>query len=156
MDKSSIYEDMQLGKIEDFREHLIEVLPDVGNDQLNEDHMGLLCAFVSFQRTMEEFRQSEANQDGWDKVSFDLDFLSNYAERHFKAEEALMEKANHEFLFQHKTEHNVFRYKVQEYKKIMEAQDLKAMINLKYDLFDWFFDHIKVIDLKYKDQIKAL
>ena len=153
---SDIYQAMQSGDYRGFREKLLKALPDVGNRNLNDDHLGLLSIFFSFQRTMEDFRQRVPDSQDWEKVAFDLQNLSDFAERHLRSEEELMEKCGHSYLTAHRAEHNVFRRKLKGYQEAMETKDTKEILKLKYDMFEWFVDHINITDMKYKDDISKI
>ncbi len=151
--EKTIFEEMQTGDISTFRQRLVDAIPDVGSELMNDAHMGLLSIFFSFQRTMEEFRQRTPSPSDWEKVAYDLEGLTQLTETHFKQEEEMMEKCGHDYLVMHQAEHNVFTRKLVGYKAAIEAQNVKKIIELKYDLFDMFVHHISITDVKYKDDI---
>jgi len=151
--ESDIFQEMQTGDIKTFRAKLTAAIPDVGSKVLNEDHMGLLSIFFSFQRTMEGFRQRTPDANDWEKVAFDLETLIDLTERHFRTEEEMMERCNHGYLSAHLAEHHVFLRKLEGYRDALERKDTKEILKLKYDLFELFFDHVNITDMKFKDEI---
>lgn len=151
--ETDIYQEMQSGDLKAFRTKLMAAIPDVGSTVLNEDHMGLLSVFFSFQRTMESFRQRTPDANDWEKVAFDLETLIDLTNRHFRVEEDMMERVRHSYLIPHRAEHNVFRRKLYGYQEALEKRNTAEILKLKYDLFELFFDHINITDMKFKDEI---
>jgi len=150
---AEFYGELQSGDYKGFREKLAKALPDVGKESLNDEHMGLLSIFFSFQQTIEDIRQRVASSTEWEKVAFDLQNLVDFTERHLKAEETLMKNCGHSYFIAHQAEHDVFRRKLKGYRDAIETKNADEILKLKYDMFEWFVQHINVTDMKYKDDI---
>ena len=88
---------------------------------------------------------------GLSEMSEILDALVDYTRFHFKREADLMEKFFYPDYESHKSEHELFIEKVNDfislYKKGKKAFTLELMSFLR----DWLTNHIKGTDMKYRD-----
>jgi hemerythrin-like metal-binding protein len=153
MSKTETYLAMQSETPETFQAKLKADLKDVGVARFNADHTRLLNEFLTFQRLMDDFRQNKINESGWNKVEETLNFLTRYAEEHLTAEEAAMRQANYKDYISHEAMHSQFRNMLTGYREVVKARDESKIFGLKYDLFDWFFNHINNVDVKYSGLI---
>jgi len=81
--------------------------------------------------------------------------LSDYTETHFRAEEALMEKAKYPALPTHRLEHQKFVAQVLGFKKELEAGMAGNPVAVLEFLKDWLAKHIKKVDQSYSAHLNA-
>lgn len=155
MSKLESFLTMQLETPPEFQRKMREELEDVGVERFNREHNELLEAFLKFETLMEKFRQNLDDDADWEQVAQTLKFLQDYAHRHLEAEEAALERAGFDDLPFHKIQHGVFTRRLNDYDDALTARDAPAILGLKYDLFDWFFNHINKEDVKYRDLLKG-
>jgi hemerythrin-like metal-binding protein len=153
MSKIETYLAMQSETPEAFQAKLKADLKDVGVARFNADHARLMNEFIAFHRLMEEFRQNKINDAGWRKVEETIGFLSRYAEEHLVAEEVAMRQAKYKDYVSHEAMHNQLRQMLKEYQDVVKTRDADKIFGLKYDLFDWFFNHINNVDTRYSGLI---
>jgi hemerythrin len=118
----------------------------VGVDALDADHMRLI-AIIN--------KVDEADRAG-KSVQWALEELRNYAELHFKAEEARMKAASYPDVEEHMREHKAFvEWLVtveRTYNLTPEAHFHIAETVNEY-LRDWLTHHILLIDMQYKGRL---
>jgi len=81
--------------------------------------------------------------------------LSAYTQTHFRAEEALMEKANYPALPGHRVEHQRFIARVAEFQKDLDAGAVGNSVAVLEFLNDWLAKHIKKLDQGYSAHLNA-
>jgi len=81
--------------------------------------------------------------------------LHDYTQTHFKAEEALMERANYPALAGHRIEHQRFVARVGEFKNDLNAGVGGNAVAVLEFLKDWLAKHIKQIDQSYSAHLNA-
>ena len=78
-----------------------------------------------------------------------LDYLSDYTEFHFGAEEKLQEEANYPGLEEHKKQHAAFVKAVGELHEMLEEEEgpTDAFVEaVNKNVIDWLYKHIKGFD----------
>jgi hemerythrin len=89
-----------------------------------------------------------------DKIGNILDDMSDYASKHFKTEEELFEKTNFPLMKEHKTQHEYFVKKVEDFKKSF-YQGQPITFRLMKFLRSWWTNHILDSDREYVEIIKS-
>ena len=92
-----------------------------------------------------------ACQDGKSKVNAIkmLDYLDEYTDFHFKEEEALQEKAEYPDRGKHHEKHEEFKKSIQELYDFLnenEGPNEQFIEQVKRNVVDWLFHHIKTFD----------
>ena len=77
-----------------------------------------------------------------------VDYMADYAEFHFAAEEKLQEEFGYPGIEEHKAKHEQFRQAVKELHEMFEEEGpTDAFVNaINKNVVDWVFDHIKGFD----------
>lgn len=78
-----------------------------------------------------------------------LEYMADYAEVHFAAEEKLQEEAAYPGLAEHKTKHEAFKVAVQELHDMLEEEEgpSEAFVKAVHDnVVNWVYNHIKAFD----------
>ena len=93
----------------------------------------------------------ESCEDGQGKVKAIkmLDYLLDYTEFHFSAEEKLQEEIQYPGMEEHKAKHAEFKNAVKELQEMLEEEEgpTEAFVaQVKKNVVDWLFDHIKGFD----------
>lgn len=78
-----------------------------------------------------------------------LEKLMKYAEDHFAAEEALMEKHGFPGLSTHRAQHKVFRHKIAIFLASHKAHKASVPVSLLLFLREWLKDHLLKTDKQY-------
>ena len=83
-----------------------------------------------------------------------LDFLTEYVNLHFSAEEKYMQKYNYPNIFTHRREHEKFVQEIVAFRKELKTLDSGneitsfLEINVERRLTDWLTDHVGTMDKK--------
>lgn len=78
-----------------------------------------------------------------------LDYLAEYTEFHFEAEEKLQEEVSYPAIQEHKAKHAEFKKTVDELHEMLEEEEgpTEAFVEaVKKNVVDWLFQHIKNMD----------
>lgn len=94
------------------------------------------------------------NKDADLKISSMLDEMTDYADYHFKTEEAYFKEFQFPLLEEHINQHNAFIEKVKEFKAKHEAGTSITFRLMNY-LRKWLTNHILDSDREYVDIIKS-
>ena len=113
-----------------------------GNKMIDEQHKELIERIRNF---------VFACQDGKSKVNAIkmLDYLDEYTDFHFKEEEALQEKAEYPDRGKHHEKHEEFKKSIQELYDFLnenEGPNEQFIEQVKRNVVDWLFHHIKTFD----------
>ncbi len=86
-----------------------------------------------------------------------LDFLMDYTEFHFRAEEKLQEESGYPQLQAHKAQHAQFEKAVDELRQMLEEEEgptdaFVAAVNR--NIVEWLLNHIQVCDKKVAEYIR--
>ncbi len=82
-----------------------------------------------------------------------IDALLDYADKHFKREEALMQKIGYPEYKQHKTQHEVIVQKVLDLKKVYSSGVTDAAFSISLLLNEWLMGHLHDEDKKIADYL---
>ncbi len=122
-----------------------------GNELIDTQHQELIARVNKLTESLETHKEKNV------AVST-LDFLMDYTEFHFAAEEKLQEEAGYPELEAHKALHAEFVKAVGELKEMLEDEEgpsdaFVAAVNK--NVVEWLTNHIQVCDQKIADFIKA-
>ena len=113
-----------------------------GNATIDEQHKALIQKISDLVTTCE-------NGDGKVKAIKMLDYLEEYTNFHFSAEEELQQKAGYPDFDNHHAKHEEFKKSIQElydYLNENEGPDDQFIEQVKRNVVDWLFQHIKTFD----------
>lgn len=101
-------------------------------------------------RRFNEFEAEIAEGRGLDSVQKMLDFMVEYAEKHFVHEEMLIGEIDTPEAKLNRTEHNDFRRKTNEMREWIYQNGVSAVevVSLRMDLEAWLVHHICFVDAK--------
>ncbi len=123
----------------------------VGVDHIDEQHK------IWFQKANELF---EAGKEGKAKeyINTMLDFLDEYSKKHFKDEEAYMEKIGYPELDAQKRAHASFVERLAKLKKDYNESggNITIIINANKMVLDWLINHIRTMDKKIGEYAKSI
>ena len=81
--------------------------------------------------------------------------LEKYTQTHFRAEEALMQRAQYPKLDEHRFQHQKFVTQVKQFKNDLDAGNLGSSIAVLTFLKDWLAEHIKQTDKMYSEHLNS-
>lgn len=113
----------------------------VGNFIMDEQHQHFILLVENLDDTNYDILRPVLNE------------LQEYINYHFSAEEDLLEDVQYPLLEEHKAQHLEFVELVSQMVGKLEMQ-LLTMKEVKEGLMAWFFKHICVEDMKYKEYLK--
>ncbi len=123
----------------------------VGVDHIDEQHK------IWFEKANELF---EAGKEGRAKeyINTMIDFLDEYSKKHFKDEEAYMEKIGYPGLDSQKKAHASFVNNFAKLKSDFNESggNITVIINANKMVLDWLINHIKSMDKKIGEYVKTL
>lgn len=113
-----------------------------GNETIDSQHKELINKINDLLRSCEE----HADKAGAAKM---LNYLADYTDFHFKAEEELQESIDYPGIAEHKKKHDELRTTVQELYDMLTEEEgptdaFVAMVNEK--VTDWLYYHIQTFD----------
>lgn len=113
-----------------------------GNVMIDEQHQELIGRINKLQRSLEKGNEQIA------AVST-LDFLSDYVDFHFNAEEALQEQIKYPGIAEHKAQHAKFKQTIADLQEMLRDEEgpsehFVGVVNA--NVADWFLKHIKTFD----------
>lgn len=113
-----------------------------GNDVIDTQHKELIDRIAAFVRTCE-------NGDGKVKAIKMLDYLAEYTDFHFSAEEKLQQEVNYPGYAEHKEKHEEFKKTVAALHEFLEESEgpTDAFVEqVQKKVVDWLFRHIEGFD----------
>lgn len=146
---------MQMESPQLFARRMREELEDVGVDRFNREHLELLTTFLKFHAMLDAFGQAPPSDEGWREIGDILAFLRSYAAQHLDAEENALERAGFKDLARHKIQHSIFNQRLDAYDNALDSRDAAKILGVKYNLFNWFFNHINTEDVKYRELLRG-
>ena len=113
-----------------------------GNEMIDSQHKELIGRINQL---------LESCEDGQGKIKAVkmLDYLLDYTESHFHAEEKLQEEMEYPGIKEHKEKHGEFKQAVKELQEMLEEEEgpTEAFVaQVQKNVVDWLFDHIKGFD----------
>jgi hemerythrin len=120
----------------------------VGVSRLDEQHKRLFVL-------MNDFCEAHAQHRGHEQVPAVLNRLIQYAQHHFRDEEAMMESAGYGNLEAHQAVHEQLTEQIFALHSSFESGDLKTTDQLQAFLRDWLIKHIMQVDMQYAPFFEA-
>ena len=113
-----------------------------GNDMIDGQHKELISRINQL---------LESCEDGQGKIKAVkmLDYLMEYTDFHFSAEEKLQEEISYPGIQEHKAKHEEFKQAVKELQEMLEEEEgpTEAFVaQVQKNVVDWLFNHIKGFD----------
>ena len=113
-----------------------------GNDMIDGQHKELISRINQL---------LESCEDGQGKIKAVkmLDYLMEYTDFHFSAEEKLQEEISYPGIQEHKAKHEEFKQAVKELQEMLEEEEgpTEAFVaQVQKNVVDWLFNHIKGSD----------
>lgn len=113
-----------------------------GNEMIDDQHKELIGRINQL---------LESCEDGQGKVKAVkmLDYLMEYTDFHFSAEEKLQEEINYPGIKEHKAKHEEFKQAVEELQEMLQEEEgpTEAFVaQVQRNVVDWLFNHIKGFD----------
>lgn len=113
-----------------------------GNEMIDDQHKELIGRINQL---------LESCEDGQGKVKAVkmLDYLMEYTDFHFSAEEKLQEEINYPGIQEHKAKHEEFKQAVEELQEMLQEEEgpTEAFVaQVQRNVVDWLFNHIKGFD----------
>ena len=81
--------------------------------------------------------------------------LEGYTQTHFLAEEALLQRAQHPNLNDHRLQHQEFVAQVKQFRDDLDARGTANSIAVLAFLKDWLANHIKQADKRYSEYVNS-
>ena len=122
-----------------------------GYDMIDEQHKELIDRIAAFVAACEA-------GDSKVKAIKMLDYLDEYTNFHFSAEEKLQEEVNQPQLEAHKAKHAEFISTVKELFEFLEESEAPTdafVEQVKVNVVDWLFSHIKTFDRAVAEYVLA-
>lgn len=113
-----------------------------GNDMIDEQHKELIAKINKLVESCE-------NDGGKLEAIRMLDYLSEYTDFHFAAEEKLQEEVSYPGIEAHKEKHSDFKKAVEELHEMLvevEGPTEEFVQAVNKNVIDWLYDHIKGFD----------
>ena len=113
-----------------------------GNDMIDEQHKELIA---KINKLIDCCEQSSGKLEAIKM----LDYLSEYTDFHFSAEEKLQEEVSYPGIEEHKKKHDDFKKSVEELHEMLieEEGPTESFVNaVNKNVIDWLYDHIKGFD----------
>lgn len=113
----------------------------VGVDLIDSQHKQMI-SFIN--ELIDAMRDGEALKE----IDRAVEFMEEYANTHFAAEEELMAKYAYPATQSHITQHNSFRREIAQVKRELEAGTPPGLLLMRArkSLADWFSNHINDVD----------
>ena len=113
-----------------------------GNEMIDDQHKELIGRINQL---------LESCEDGQGKVKAVkmLDYLMEYTDFHFSAEEKLQEEINYPGIQEHKAKHKEFKQAEEELQEMLQEEEgpTEAFVaQVQRNVVDWLFNHIKGFD----------
>jgi hemerythrin len=83
-----------------------------------------------------------------------LSLMTDYSLRHFRDEEALMEKMKFDNFEAHVSEHKTFIYEVAMFNLLYEEMDKSGILKMIIFLKEWWLNHVIKFDMEIKFYIE--
>ncbi len=124
---------------------------ETGNELIDTQHKELIAR-------VNKLSESCDTHVGKNVAVQTLDFLMDYTEFHFRAEEKLQEEAGYPELAAHKAQHAAFEKAVGELREMLEEEEgptdaFVAAVNK--NVVEWLLNHIQICDKKVAAFVKA-
>ncbi|MCI5900486.1 MAG: bacteriohemerythrin [Firmicutes bacterium] len=124
---------------------------ETGNELIDGQHKELIARVNKLTDSLETGREKNV-------AIQTLDFLMDYTEFHFQAEEKLQEEKGYPEIEAHKAQHAAFVKAVGELKEMLEEEEgpSDAFVEaVNKNVVEWLKNHIQICDKKVADFVKA-
>ncbi|NLP31280.1 MAG: hemerythrin family protein [Clostridiales bacterium] len=113
----------------------------VGVERIDTQHK------ICFEKANDLFQAGKSGKSK-EKIAETLEFLEDYAKKHFRDEEAYMEHINYPGLEQQKIAHRKFEEEVAILKHEFQqsGSNINLIINANQMIIDWLINHISNMD----------
>ena len=113
----------------------------VGSELIDNQHQSLIERVNQLVAAIEEGREEE-------EIARLFEFLKEYTQDHFAAEERLMRESGYPECELHAAEHQAFCAKIADLEGRMATEGMTAVLKRDFDetVIDWLFEHICRID----------
>jgi hemerythrin-like metal-binding protein len=116
----------------------------VGNKQIDTDHQELL---EIYNHLVDAY-----NNDAPKRVYIEyLTQMTNYSLRHFRDEEAFMQRVNYDNYNNHQYEHKSFIYEVAMFNLNFDIMENKDVVRVIEFLRNWWINHVNKFDIELKN-----
>ncbi len=107
--------------------------------------------------TINVLRLAVKESRGTEHVAPTIEFLKVFIDNHFPTEEEYMDNYKYPELALHKVQHDEFRDNVGRFEKMLsdKGPDDGLMFSLNNMLYEWWVNHIKSTDMKFRDFVCA-
>lgn len=122
----------------------------IGVEQIDNQHREL---FSRFDRLLKACREGQ----GREELNRLLEFLSDYVQEHFSAEEEFMRSSGYAELADHLGEHEVFCGKLDDLQQIYADQGagMDLLITTNSTVLDWIIQHIRKTDRRMGEALRV-
>lgn len=123
-----------------------------GNDTIDSQHKELISRIATFVRACQ-------TEDSKVKAIKMLDYLDEYTQFHFNAEEELQKEVQYPELAKHHEKHEEFKKTIQdlyEYLDELEGPNEQFVKLVEEKVVNWLFNHIKTFDRSVAEYIFIL
>ena len=113
-----------------------------GNEMIDAQHKELIGKIADLEEACETHRDKAT------AVKL-LNYLADYTDFHFAAEEKLQEEIQYPGIQEHKAKHAEFKQAVKELQEMLEEEEgpTEAFVaQVQKNVVDWLYDHIKGFD----------
>lgn len=114
----------------------------------DEDHKKLFSLLNALHEAMKTRKGREVIQQV-------VNDLAGYTKYHFAREEMLLAQTNYPDLAPHRSQHQVFVKRVEEFQSELKGGNLAQSISVTEFLKDWLANHIKQTDRQYSAHLNA-
>ena len=121
----------------------------MGGDTVAVGNGGLVYVDLRKKIAVSCKNQESESGDGKVKAIKMLDYLDEYTNFHFQAEEELQKKVSYPELAKHQEKHDEFKKSIQELYDFLnenEGPNEQFIEQVKINVVDWLFKHIKTFD----------
>ena len=116
---------------------------EIGIKSIDDQHRQLINIINELHLAVEQNKGNET-------IIHMIDKLHQYADSHFRDEEAILEKHEYPDLEDHVLEHEEFIAKLDELKSKYLSSKEALTIHLRNYILAWFYHHIKINDMEYR------
>ena len=121
----------------------------VGVELIDDQHKMLIMKLIDLSNAVEEHQEAAF-------IMRTIDFLTDYSNFHFSAEEKEMEMANYPDIEEHKTYHKSFIEMIETMEQDMLEEGATRAIGESVNTFlwNWLANHIKEVDMKFGNYLR--
>ena len=120
---------------------------ETGVDVVDQQHFRY---FELVNEYLEHAAEYTNTQDATERLVRSFEFMRDYVEEHFKAEESIMQEMNYPDYPAHRAEHEYFRSHIRSLRKRLEEDGFSGALarEVNFYVVEWFIHHILSVDNK--------